>query len=469
MEYLQRYAIIGLINLFVYYKTLFYGYVGDDVERSERKEPEFKNRFHRIWLQYIGLRHTNSMQAHFFTLITHTLCCMLIYPAFGSNDVSFLASVLFSINPVNIQGSVWISGRNYVTSAILALLMLILPKFSIIPYAMTSYFAVNTWFAPLAFLGTPNWKMIWIIPFVWIFTKNNKETIHRKLWETGGLKTTNKEMRAVHIGKIMPFLKTYLYYFCLCIFPFRVGIEHNFLRGFGTNKTDNKIGYRFDRFFYAGLILFSGVCYLCWQGLTTGWTPVTYGLFWFTLNIAMWCNFVTYQQHIAERYAYFANIGMMLALAGLLINYSIIYSFLIGAYLVRLWYVMDMYLNDYWAVEHSIVDSKKLYYMWLMRGVKKFMIKDYLGALYDFNEANLHKNYDLKILFNLTSTYFLLGDVVKAREFLEKTKNNIYDELEDVVKPCLEKLEALIKTVEEAKARGESQVQVDLSSVMVVK
>jgi tetratricopeptide (TPR) repeat protein len=183
----------------------------------------------------------------------------------------------------------------------------------------------------------------------------------------------------------------------------------------------------------------------------------------------MWCNFVTYQQQIAERYTYLANIGMMYAIANLIINYPIVITVFLVAYLVRLWFVMDTYLSDYWAVEHTLMDMKKMHYMWLMRGVKKFMARDYPGALCDFNEAYQHKNYDLKILYNLSVCYFVLGDEVHAKEYLEKARVNIYDELEEAVKPSFDKLDGLIKLVENAKAKGEKMVQVDLSQIMVVK
>jgi hypothetical protein len=337
-------------------------------------------------------------------------------------------------------------------------------------YLSTSYFAVNAWFAPLAYLGTPNWYLVGIIPLVWLIHPNNRSTLNRKLWETGGLKTTNTEMRAIKPKKIIPFLKTYIYYFGLCIFPFKSGVEHNFLRGFGTNSTDNKKGYKKDWLFYLGLFVFGTVSILSLFYIIKGnWNPVVWGLFFFTINIAMWCNFVTYQQQIAERYTYLANIGMMYAIANLIINYPIVITVFLVAYLVRLWFVMDTYLSDYWAVEHTLMDMKKMHYMWLMRGVKKFMARDYPGALCDFNEAYQHKNYDLKILYNLSVCYFVLGDEVHAKEYLEKARVNIYDELEEAVKPSFDKLDGLIKLVENAKAKGEKMVQVDLSQIMVVK
>lgn len=468
MEYVQRLAIIALLNLIVYYKTLFYGYVGDDVERAERQQ-EFKNAWHRRWLQFVGLKHINSMVSHLITLLTHTACCCAIYLALGKNNVSFLTAILFSINPINMQGSIWISGRNYVTSSILTLGMVGFPSLAWLFYMATSNFAVNAWFAPLVFLGTKYWYMVGIIPVIWLVMQTNRDTLKRKLWETGGLKTTNTEMRAMKPRKIIPFLKTYLYYFILCIFPFQLGVEHNFLRGFGTNATDNKKGYKLDKLFYGGLILAIFGAAMALRGIIYGWQPWGWGLFWFSVNIAMWNNYITIQQQISERYCYLANIGLMYALASIIINYPIAIAVFITAYLVRLWYVSDMYLSDYWAVEYTLHEMKDMHYMWLMRGVKKYMAQDYQGALYDFNEAYLHKPYDLKILYNLSVISFILGDTVKAREYFEKAKQNIYDELDEVIKPAFDSLENNIKAVEESKAKGETMIKVDLQNVMIVK
>jgi len=468
VEHVQRLAIIAVLNLIVYYKTLFYGYVGDDVERSERKQ-EFKNAWHRRWLQFMGLKHINSMVSHFLTIITHTVCCCAIYLALGRNNISFLTAILFSINPINMQGSVWISGRNYVVSSILALGMFAFPTLSWVFYTATGHFAVNAWFAPLVFLGTKHWYMVFIIPVVWLLSQHNKDTLKRKLWETGGLKTTNTEMRSMKPKKIIPFLKTHLYYFILCIIPFQLGIEHNFLRGFGTNATDNKKGYKLDKYFYAGLTLFLGVSISCIIGILRGHSPLTWGLLWFTVNIAMWCNYITIQQQISERYVYLANIGLMYALASVIVAYPIAITIFITAYLVRLWYVMDMYMNDYWTVEYTLHEMKDMHYMWLMRGVKKWMAKDHQGALYDFNEAYIHKPYDLKILYNLSVACFVLGDTVRAREYLDKAKQNVYDELEVSIKPAFDNLETNIKNVEDSRARGDKMINIDLKDVMIVK
>lgn len=468
MIHVEHLAIIGLVNLLVYWKSLYFGLVGDDVERAQR-EQVFKNIFHRWWIQFIGLKHRNPMVSHAITIATHTLCCMLIYVAFGSNWVSFLTSLLFSVNPINTQGAVWISGRNYVTSAILALCMFIFPHVSWAFYTATSHFAVNAWFTPLLFLGTKYWYCVFIIPIVWLLTQNNKQTLSRKLWDTGGIKTTNTEMRAIKWQKIFPFFKTFQYYFWECVFPFKLGVEHNYLRGFGTNKHDNRSGYKLDWQFCTGLGI--GLFIAVWGLICifSGWNPICYGLVWFAINIAMWCNFVTYQQHLAERYAYLSCIGVMYAIANIISPYPVVISALLTAYIVRLWYSMDTYKNDWWAVEYTLKEFPNNSYMWVMRGVKKYMSHDYQGALMDFNEALQYKAHDLKALYNCATCFLIVGDVGRAREFWLKAKDNIYDELENEVKPAFDLLDEQIKLAEESVKKGEPGIKLDLAKLMVVK
>ena len=117
------------------------------------------------------------------------------------------------------------------------------------------------------------------------------------------------------------------------------------MRGFGTNKTDNDKGYKLDRYFWLGLTLFTIVVSYCIYELFTGWSPIGWGLACYTINIAMWCNYITIQQQIAERYCYLANVGMMYTLAYLALGNPIMIGIILTAYIVRNYYSMDTYLN----------------------------------------------------------------------------------------------------------------------------
>jgi hypothetical protein len=465
LETINYALIIVLVNLIVYFRTMHYGYVGDDVERSQRRRPKryFKKWYHRWWVQFIGLRHTNPQHAHFMTIMVHTSVCVLIYFALGSNNVSFLTALLFSINPVNIQGSVWVSGRNYAIATFLTLLMFLSPFTSVVPYYLTTFFSVNAWFAPLAFLWTPHWYLFLLVPLFLIFSKRNKQTIHNKIWG-GKIKTTNSEMREVKPDKLIIFTKTFGYYYKICLFPFVLGIDHKFLYGFGTNQTDNKKGYKIDGHFWFGLM-----CGLSpFIAFHFGLREVGWGLWWFAVNIAMWSNFITIQQQISLRYVYLANVGMSYALANLIIGYPILITIFLVFYLTRLWYTLPSYINDYWAVEYCIQETRTFHYIWLMRGVKKYFAKDFPGAYFDFMEAHMHKPYDFKVLYNIAATSLLLGNVKQAREFLERAKQNIYDEMKSEIVVPIRNIEQSILNAE-AQLKSGPNINLDLRNVLVVK
>ena len=468
---MEKGLIIVLINLVVYFRSLYFGYVGDDIEVAEstkKRKEAYKSKWRRLWGEFIGEWHRNSMIAHFITLCVHTVTCVMIYLVFGKSDIAFLTAVLFSINPVNIQGSVWISGRNYATTSILVLLMYAFPFFSIIPYYFTSIFSVAGWFAPLIFLWTPYWWLVFLIPIMLLVDKRNRATFKRKIWgpfqEKTGTKTTNSEMKAIKVDKLIVFTKTFGYYFKLCLFPFVVGIDHKFLYGFGTNRTDNLIGYKINGDFWFGLM-----CGMTpFVAFYLGFREVGFGLWWFSVNIAMWCNFLTIQQQVAHRFSYLATIGLMYALANLIIAYPIVITAILVFYLTRLWYLMPSYLNDYWAVEYCVQETRTFHYVWLMRGVKKFFIKDFQGAYYDFMEAYRHKPYDFKVLYNIASTSLILGNIGQSKHFLELAKQNIYDEMEIQISEPIADLE---KTLGEAESQLKSgpNIRLELKKILVVK
>lgn len=498
----EKIVIILLLNIIVYWRTLYYGYVGDDVERSQRKpckdsntceefkkvnmqacqpckKPEFKNFIQRWHIQFMGIRHLNAMHAHFITLWIHTICCVAIYLCLGANNVSFLTAILFSINPINLQGSVWISGRPYVTSTFLTLLMIIpafwflgnynsiLPYLSTIPYYLTSFFSVNAWFAPLAFLFMPYWWMSFMIIIFLIICRRNRETIHRKIWETGPVKTTNREMRSIKPDKLIVFIKCYGYYFRICLFPYILGIDHKFMYGFGTNQTDTRLGYTINKDFWIGLI-----CILL-VPISYYFAPreVFWGLWWFTCNIAMWSNFLTIQQQISQRYCYLATVGMMFALSALIINYPILITAFIVFYLTRLWWSMPSYTDDYWAVEHCTIETKNFHYMWLMRSVKKFFSREFQGALYDILTAYKCKPYDFKVLYNISALSLITGNLPQAKQYLEIAKSNTYDEMEgEVLVPITALEKAIANAEEQIKTVGSGvPIKIDLAQVQVVK
>ena len=496
---IQHLCLIALINLFIYYRTLSFNYVSDDVVVAAKTEPiptdiwlfkwvtrfpkllklciwinnkipvkirhELSNRLwnlHKLWLQLWGHRYFNPKHAHILTLGLHILNCLLIYILLRNTPIAFTTALLFSINPVNMQGgSVWLSGKGYSMATTATLIMFIIPILAPLLYFAAPYLAPSAFFSPMAFLGTKFWFWIFLIPIFMKWGAMGK-IIHNKVYNQPN-KTVNTEMTIIKPRKIIPFIKTFGYYFILCIFPFKMGLYHKFLYGFGTNQTDNKKGYKLTWSFWIGLLIMLWIlAHIIYFHNLASW-----GLWWFCVNIAMWSNAKTIQQQVAERYLYLPNIGMSIFVAFALQNHITLLAMLMTAYLVRLWYIMPSYTSDYWIVEYNTAEFKNLHYPWLIRGIKKYGIGDLKGAYHDFCEAHIHKPYDFKVLFNLSCATLMLGDFKNARHFFEEAKKFRYDEIEVDINPLFLALETEIKKAEEQAPTG--KYCIDLANVRVVK
>lgn len=453
-------ALLSLGIVAIYWRTINYGYVCDDLEPSKRKvneneyytkkdleinnhnfalynqeitknkdNPDYKkvdfipikhkvkNIFHKLYLELIGDVYFNSKRAHIMTMILHIITCNLIYWSFGPNNISFLAAILFAINPVNTQGgSIWLSGKIYNISSMLALLMWLFPTFGFIPYFLTRFFNINAVFTPLLFLQTEYYYLTFLPLFgVFMF-----DWILKVKKDTG----SNNEMATIKLIKIIPFFKTFGYYTLLCLVPFRIALYHHFIWGVGVNKQYNKIAYKISPMFWIGLVLFSSMSYLVYYFWLQ---PLSIGLMWFIVNIIMWCNIITLQQQISERCVHTANIGLMYALAWTITPYPIIISIIITFYLTRLWFIMPMYRNEYWHTEYSAIGDPKCNYIWISRGVKKYFLKDFLGAFYDFMEAKRCSPWEFKANLNAANMCIMTQNFDMAENLLKDCENGLYD------------------------------------------
>ena len=425
--------LIICVNLLFLWKTRNYYYVSDDLPVSARETPLPKNFFHGLWIQFKGHRYfheeadkpqkwdwyCNPKTAHVLTMSVHIINCILIYLAFGRNNVSLFASLLFAINPINMQGgSIWVSGKPYSSATTCALLMYALPWVAPLFYYFSTTFSANAMLSPIPFLLTKNWW--WgLMPFV-LYGMLRK--VIMKKWSLEN--TSNYEMTVVAPRKIITFLKTYGYYLRLCIFPYHLGLYHPFVWGIGVNKYHNEKVYILDKDFFIGLFLFLTSLLLVFFYRST---MLGFGMLWFMVNIAMWSNLVTIQQQIAERYVYLANVGAMLALSCVLIKVPFLMLIVLTYYATRFWTMREAYANDYWMIEYNVAEMKDSHYAWVARGVKKFYLGDFNGALKDFGEARQQCPYDFKQNYNMAVMFLCLGDIKNAEEYLKYAEDTMYD------------------------------------------
>lgn len=448
-------VIIVLLNLVVYFRTLFYLYASDD-------QTVFKNTFikkvpipvwyKRLWKEFKGEAYWIAWENHLMSLLLHTTNCVLVYwvfCGFGSKDIAFLTALLFLVSASNLQGAVQLSSKLYSFSTALALIMFRLPVLTPALWFISKLFMPNAIFAPLAFIGTPWWFMSFTVLLVAFYFK---KIISPKT--TGyHAKQITKEKQAIAFRKLIPFIKTYGYYFRFCLFPWRIGLYHNLLStGMGLNKNYDRITYSFDKDFWIGFVILCGVGYMVFFQ----WGAVAWGLFWFSVNIAMWCNFYSLQINIGERYAYLANVGMMYALANVLYNLPIPYNYylqggvLLG-YFIRLWYTMDFYKNEFWLRQHCIVEQKDSWRMWVAFGNTAFIEKNYNLALQYYAEAWNHNPIDFKINFNLAMMYMLEGSLTESLQHLKIAEEHYYEnqyleEAKEFMRRAKENIEIIQKT-----------------------
>lgn len=440
-------AILIIITLFFYARTYHYQFISDDISIANRKPPDWrepKNTLDRLWLQFRCRRYFNHKEVHLFAIIAHIINVVLIYYLFGANQIGFFTALLFSINPINSQCVAWCSGRSYSMSTMFVLLMFLFPMVAPLFFFFTKFFSANAILAPLAFLGTPYWYWA-LMPLGILF-------IMRKVLKEKSTTSVSTEMRALGLRKFITGVKTFGYYFLLCIFPLRLGWHHQFVWGIGVTEKYNKQCYEINGEFWRGLFLL----YLVVTNLVFNFSGAMFGVLWFSVNILMWCNIMTWQQQIAERFCYLANVGLMYCLVLNLMTIPAPYNLLaigifLGGYMMKLWIITPMYANEFWRVEHTVIDQPGSHYIWIYRGFQKFHKQDYVGALYDFLEGQRNSPHEFKALFNLASTFIILQNLDQAKKHLKLAEENMYVGEEEKLKPIIDKTWEHIKEIEETK------------------
>jgi len=306
----EKIAFILLFNIIFYAKTLTYKYSSDDIAVSLRK-PFWKNELHKRFLQLEGSIRVNPQEDHALTTLLHAIASALVYTAFGADDTSFLAAILFSVNPITNQGSVWISGRGYVLSTIGMLLALSVPVLSL-PALIVATYSNAGFVMPLVLLGSATPWAFLFAPIAWLVNGFNfkKNVAHKMQMEMVD------EDKKVSFNKLILIVKTFGFYLTNTIIPFKTSFYHSFLQSSSGSMKDKAYDIR-DRFFWLGLVfIFAIVCY--WLNFT--WNMVSFGLLWWCLGILPFCNFMRMHQEIAERYAYLPSVGIMYCLAHFLLN-----------------------------------------------------------------------------------------------------------------------------------------------------
>lgn len=406
-------AIILLVNLLFYMKTIKFGYVSDDLDYIKNHKHSTKP-WH-YWLERLTFGKKVAWVDHSLQVFYHASTCAFIYLGFGATNVSFLAALLFSFNPANSQASIWLSGRGYLLPLLCLLVAMACPIISPVMIYLLVWFTAG-FLAPLALLGSPYEYLILLAPIAWfLHAKRFHKTVDSKIKAEGFV-----EDAKFSLSKIVIAIKTFGFYLTLAIIPFKIAFYHSFLQS--CSGSWKKQAYTMkDKFFWIGLVAIIG--FLVYSSLH--WDLISWGFLWFMICIAPFCNLRRLNQEIAERYIYLPNAGLMFALAGLIIHYPIVITVFLTMYVVRMWNVLEMYKDDYWIVEYSNLEDKAAWYGWHIKALKRWDNKSFREALIFWVMAKMISPKEFKIRINLATILKLLKNEKECEENLKVAQDNI--------------------------------------------
>ena len=441
---LENVAIIVAVNLLLYWKVLSHKFVSDDFS-VWKNPPVFKNRFHKAWLRFIGATklltpcikfvwykrklHMAIIKTewleHAMALTIHTMICVSIYFAFGYNEISFIAALLYSTNPINNQGTIWPGGRGYALPILCLTLTMALSQLSISAGLISGAILVPfcAWFtvgflAPLALIGSPFIFLLPLILFAWAcnghkFTKavKNKHSME-----------TFAEDRRMHWGKLTLGIKTFGFYLSLCIVPHRITFYHNFLQS-AAGSMKHKC-YTFCRYFWIGLI---GASAMVAYAVLVPWSTLHWAMFAFCITVAPFCNVIRANQEIAERFVALPNVFLMYALAQLIVPYTGLFIALAAFYATRTFYTLKMYQDEYWITEIAVVEDPHAWWAWHCRAMKRWETQSYKEALILWVMAKIISPNEFKVLMNISTCLRLLKNDKEADEYLAMAEANIVE------------------------------------------
>ncbi len=413
---IEKILWIVLANLCFYFKTLMYNYSSDDIPVFQNP-PKFDNFFHKILCWLDGRYRSGPEIDHALTIALHTLVSVFIYTGFGSSDISFLAAMLFAFNPTNNQGSLWISGRSYVLAALGMTGAMTFPWICGV-FLMIATYTNSGFIAPIVMLGSKWASYAWLtIPFaMWINWSRFSGNVYNKM-----TMEMIDEDKAIQPRKILLALKTFGFYTSLSLIPFQNAFYHSYLQSSSGSGLKRAYSLK-DRFLWIGALLAGA---MIWYVCTHKWDMISFSILWYCVCLAPFSNFLRMSQETAERYCYLPNCGLMFILASILIYHPMLIIFFLTLYCVRLWFLMDMYQDDYYLLEYACLQDPSSWFVWHVRALKRWNNKSYHEAVILWTMARRISPKEFKLLFNLATCCIFAGHKEEALEWIKLAEENI--------------------------------------------
>lgn len=410
----EKICIILLANILFYAKTLKYGYVSDDVPSSQR--PKDPNKWiHAFWVLEGKLKSTPEID-HAITITLHSLVCVGIYIAFGCNSISFIASLLFSFNPINNQGAIWISGRGYVLSALGMVWSLALPMEMGGLMLLGATYSNAGFLMPVVLLGSSHPYLFVFVPLVWMF--------HVKRFRNNVIDKMKMEVftedAQIHPKKLILATKTFGFYLIHALIPIKTTFYHSLLESIAGCRAYK--AYNLCRFFWVGVIGISAMLlYIC----THKWDMVCFGILWWCVGISPFLNFYRMQQELGERYVYLPNVGLMFVLSQFISFSPYAQAGFIIMYATKMWFYAESYSDDFWMVECARMHSRDSWFAWHIAAMKRWEKQSFQEAVIFWVMAKQISPKEFKICYNLAAALKLSGHHKQSDELLLEAEANI--------------------------------------------
>lgn len=419
--------ILSLVAV-AYHKTVNFGLVVDDIRHAKEVNDGYLEdlSWHetiRRRLYGVGTlaknRKINLTHEHLLSTAIHGLICVLIYLAFGSNQVSLCASLLYAINPANNQTSIWLNGRRYAVNIVCVLLMILAGPAGLVLYPLTALLQPSAVFAPILY----GWIGIFALPVFYLIAG---QTIQERI--KGRLEAIHTEdMTSLTPKKIIPIVKIYGAYWAKMLFPGKTLFIYPFMHFWGVTAEGNKDAYAINKDFFVGLgsVIASIAGFLI--------VPNDLKMYWVLMCLAtfQWSGVISVTQIFADRYISLPNVFMMVFVSHFTHQYlganALTGLLALGVYyFVNLQQTLPMYktIYDFWAYHNYFypenVKFREFKATYLIR------MKDPMGAWECVKEGLKYNPTDYKLNLLAANCMNIMEDKQSVLAYLKIAKKCCY-------------------------------------------
>lgn len=412
---------IIVINVTIYWNTLLFDIVIDDIARKKKKYP-LKFTVTGLMEKFYGAGTFDNLKLdHALSLFLHTLTSVIIYLTFGQNIISFIGSIIYSIHPVNNQTAIWLNGRRYILNVILVLGIWAFRPFGIILYPITPLLQISSALAPLLYLFTNYWILV-IILMIFPFVEN--KYIIQKFMARYTDKLKKSELTAISPKKMILVVKTFGYYFFHIIYPITISFYPDFYQEYGITKTGNRDTFRINKDFWLGISAIS----LFIMGYVV-MPEIRLYLFWFLIFIAPFLNFITVTQLVADRYTSVAIVGLIMAMSTILVKYPIILAIMVGIYLIKNIKSQEMYrsIDDFYLYHLYNIPKAILPIIYYSKACIKGQM--YYHAYVALRRGLIYSPNDMRLFLMLAKTLILIGHKGAAMIAIQSAEARLDDNI----------------------------------------